>query len=529
METKKILVADKIAQKGIAMLEAEAQFEVDVSIGLGEAEICERVVDADAIVVRSATQVTDKVIESGRRLKVIGRAGIGVDNINVQCATERGIVVLNTPDANATTTAELAIAHILSLSRHLPNADASVRAGEWKRAKFVGAEVARKTLGVVGYGTIGRIVASRALGLKLRVIAHDPYVSPGVFEQEGVESAELDKLIAESDYISLHCPVTDATRNLLSAERLATVKPGARIINCARGGLIDEQALYEVLEQGRLAGAALDVYAEEPPTDSPLFKLSNIVFTPHLGASTKEAQEAVGVEIANQVVTFLRTGEPINAVNIAGVSADELGRSRPYQKLAYRLARLIALMAPKALSQVEVSLNGRAAVLDTHPVAVEALVGLLGEHLSMPVNQVNAVHLAKRQGIVLVETRSEETSEYLSLITVAGRYAGGEIVVSGTLYDDRHPRLVTINRYEMEAHLEGHLLITMHEDRPGVIGALGAVLGEADVNITRMQVGTADNSNSAVAVMEISEPLGEKIIQKVDGLAAIRKTIQISM
>ena len=527
MDKQKIFIADNISVKGVDALQKE--FDVDFTTGLSEDVVCERVTDVAAIIVRSATTITAKVLDSAHSLKVIGRAGIGVDNIDVEGATERGIVVLNTPDANATTTAELAIAHMLSLSRHLPEADRSVRAGEWKRSTLVGSEIAGKTLGVVGYGTIGRIVAARGLGLKMNVIAHDPYVTSSVFEADRVEPEDLDALLERSDYVTLHCPVTESTRNLLSRERLGTMKRGARLINCARGGLLDEQALYDLLNDGRLAGAALDVYEHEPPSGSPLLSLPNIVFTPHLGASTAEAQEAVGVEIAHQVATYLRNGEPINAINLPGVSADELGKSRPYQQLACRLARLLAMLTPGALQQVEVVLQGRAAEVDPHPVAVEALVGLLSEHHSTPVNQVNALHIAKRQGIALVESRSADTQDYLSMVTISGRHHNGEISISGTLFDERHPRLVRIDSYDIEAHLEGHLLITLHDDKPGVVGALGAILGKANINITRMQVGIAEQSNQAIAMLEVSEPLTKELVREVQALDPVRQTIQLSM
>ena len=527
MTKQKIFIADKISTKGVEGLQGE--FDVDFTTGLSEDEVCKHVSGVDAIIVRSTTKITSKILDCADQLKVIGRAGIGVDNIDVVSATERGIVVLNTPDANATTTAELAIAHMLSLSRHLPDADRSVRAGEWKRSAYVGTEIAGKILGVIGYGTIGRIVASRGLGLKMRVLAHDPFVTSSVFEADGVEPEEIDTLLANADFVTLHCPATESTRNLLSRERLASMKPGARVINCARGGLIDEEALYDLLSDGQLAGAALDVYAQEPPNGSPLLTLPNIAFTPHLGASTAEAQEAVGIEIAHQVATYLNNGEPINAINLAGVSADELSRSRPYQQLACRLARLLVLLSPGALQQVEVAVQGRAAELDPHPVAVEALVGLLSEHHSTPVNQVNALHIAKRQGITLVESRSAETYDYMSLVTITGRHENGVVSISGTLFDERHPRLVRINSFDIEAHLEGHLLITLHDDKPGVIGSLGAILGQANINITRMQVGIADNGNEAIAMLEVSEPLSDALVHEVYALDPIRQTIQISL
>ncbi|MGH8644016.1 MAG: hydroxyacid dehydrogenase, partial [Gammaproteobacteria bacterium] len=329
----KIFVADAIAEEGLALLR-ESGFTTVVETGLSEAALCQRISDCEAVIVRSATFITESVIAAGRALRVIGRAGVGVDNIDVAAATERGIVVLNTPDANATTTAELTLAHLLSLSRHLPAADRSMRAGRWERSRFLGTEVAGKVLGVIGYGTIGRIVAARCLGLTMRVLAHDPFVTESTLIADGVEPASLDRVLAEADFLTLHCPLTDKTRGFINAKRLVQMKLGARLINCARGELLDEQALLIALESGHLAGAALDVFAQEPPTGSALLSSDKLVFTPHLGASTQEAQVAVGVAVARRVANYLSRGEAINAVNLPHVPTEEMQRIRPYQDLA---------------------------------------------------------------------------------------------------------------------------------------------------------------------------------------------------
>lgn len=529
MSKKRVFVADNIAEAGVAYLREQPDLEVDFAPGLERAALEEHVREADALVVRSAVKVTADVLAKARRLKVIGRAGIGVDNIDVEAATERGVVVLNTPDANATTTAELAVAHLMSLSRHLPRADASVRAGEWKRSAFVGTEVTGKTVGIIGYGTIGRIVANRCCGLKMRVVAHDPFVTREVFEQDGVEPLELDDLLAQADYVTLHCPLTEKTRGLLDAERLARMKRGARLVNCARGGIVDEAALAEALACGHIAGAALDVFEREPPEGSPVLAQPNAVFTPHLGASTAEAQVAVGVEIARQIAVYLRTGEPINAVNLPPISSETLRRLRPYQSLACRLGRLLALMMPAPIERIEVSLHGRAAELDSHPVAAEAVVGLLQARLDAPVNRVNALHIARRQGIQVVESRTEETQGYLTLVKVSARGEADSVTLAGTLFDELHPRLVRVNDYEIEAFLEGNLLLTRHFDRPGVVGALGAILGEQDVNISRMQLGIAPGTDKAIAVLEISRPLSDDIMRRIGEIPAITKVAQISL
>jgi D-3-phosphoglycerate dehydrogenase len=525
----KLFIADKIADEGVEFLKQHAGFDVDFSPGLDESEACEHIRDCDAIIIRSATTLRGAILDAGTQLKVIGRAGIGVDNIDVETATARGIVVLNTPDANATTTAELAVAHILSLCRHLPAADQSVRNGKWERSKFMGVELAGKTLGVIGFGTIGRIVAARGLGMKMDVIAHDPFVADDVFVKTGVQPRNLDSLLREADLVTLHCPMTDKTRGLINAEKIKIMKSGALLINCARGGLIDEQALNDALLQGHLAGAALDVYEEEPPTNSPLLGLDNVVLTPHLGASTREAQLAAGLEIAKQVATYLDTGEAINAINLPSMATETALKVRPYQVLANKLSRLLAIMASNPITQIEVSLFGQIADYDSHPVAVAALAGLLNEYLSIPVNQVNAVNLAHRQGIKLIESRSDETHGYLSMLTIKAKQVYEEITVSGTLLDDRHPRLVRINDYELEAPLVGNLMFTRHGDQPGVVGAIGAVLGTANINISNMQVGVANDSNKAIAVIGISELLDEKCMAAIKEIPAISRVMQVAM
>jgi D-3-phosphoglycerate dehydrogenase len=525
----KIFVADKIADEGVEFLKNQPGLDVDFTTGLNEAEACEHIRDADAVIVRSATSIRGDILEAAKNLKVIGRAGIGVDNIDIPAATERGIVVLNTPDANATTTAELAIAHMMSLSRHLPFADQSIRNGKWERSSFMGAELSGKTLGVIGFGTIGRIAANRGLGLNMNVVAYDPFVTDEIFAEACVTPMDIDQLLECADFVTLHCPLIEQTRNLISRERLAIMKSSARLINCARGGLIDEEALFEALESGQLAGAALDVYENEPPTDSPLLNLDNVVFTPHLGASTEEAQTAVGVEIAKQIATFLQSGEAINAVNMPRVATEEALTLKPYQEIASKLGQLMALMATSPIKQLEVSLHGQIANCDPHPVAVEALVGLLHNSLSIPVNQVNAAHLAKRQGIALTESRSEATHDYISMVSVKAKFDNEEIIVSGTLLNDKYPRLIQINDYQIEAPLSGNLLITRHSDQPGVVGALGVLLGEEGINISNMQVGVKDGSDEAIAIIGISQLLSESALSAVAAIPAIDKVIQVSL
>ncbi|MFQ5659370.1 MAG: phosphoglycerate dehydrogenase [Gammaproteobacteria bacterium] len=526
---KYILVADSIAAPGIDYLNDQAGFQVDCKTGLDERQLKNIIPKYHAVLVRSATKVTAPVIDAADRLEVIGRAGIGVDNIDVERATERGIAVLNTPNANATTTAELSIAHILSLSRNLPQADRSVKAGEWNRTTFMGAELAGKRLGIVGYGNIGRIVADRAKALKMQVAAYDPFVTTEVFTADGITAVDIDELVKTSDYLTLHCPVNDKTRGLLNAERIAAMKPGARLINCARGGLVDEQALYEALKSGHLAGAAMDVYEHEPPLDSPLLTLDNIVLTPHLGASTHEAQTAAALEIAQQVAVYLQTREPINAINLPPVSSDELIKLQPYLILVRRLGKLLGPMILQPIKQIEISLCGEAAERDIHSISSEGLVGFLSTHMSVPVNRVNASHIARQQGISLSETRCQEHPDYHSTVSICVHCGGKTTTVEGTLFDRRHPRLVRINDYEIEAVLEGHLLLTRHRDQPGVIAAISSLLAEHHVNISRMQLGIVNGSDKAVAVLGISGPLENDLMHKLENIDAISKVMQVSL
>ncbi len=525
----KIFIADDIAAEGVAYLKTNTPYHIDFSPKLKPEQACEHIQDADAVIVRSATSIRGPLLEAARNLKVIGRAGIGTDNIDVNTATERGIVVVNTPDANATTTAELAIAHMLSLCRHLPTADRSVRSGKWERSKFNGTEIAGKTLGIIGFGTIGRIVASRALGLKMHVLAFDPFVTPAIFVEAGVEAVDFDTLLGNSDIVTLHCPLIDKTRNLINTTAIDRMKPGARLINCARGGLVDEQALYEALKNGHLAGAALDVYENEPPQNSPLFELNNIVFTPHLGASTEEAQTAVGIEIAKQIATFLQDGEAINAVNLPRIPASETGRLKPWQELVYKMGRILARMVTTPIMQLEITCTGQIADLKSQPITGAALMGLLSEQLSVPVNQVNALHLAKRQGITVSESRSSEAHDYVSMITLTAKCADEQITVAGTLFDERHPRLIRINDYHIEAPLKGHLLFTRHNDQPGVVRDIGSVLAAENINISTMQVGIADGVSKAVAIIGISELLNDGALAKIQSITAISKVMQVEL
>ena len=527
---KKILVSDKLADDGINFLNEQSDIQVHIQVGMNEDELCEIIGEYDALLIRSDTKVTKRVLQAATNLKVVGRAGIGVDNVDIPAATEQGVIVMNTPDANATTTAELAIAHMFSLSRNLPEASQSVRAGKWERSKLVGAEITHKTFAILGFGTIGRLAAKRAVGLGMRVIAYDPFVTPEIFDECGAESVDLDTLVKEADYLTLHCPMMDKTRGIIGAEQLAMMKKSAMLINCARGGLVDEAALYDALKNGQIAKAALDVYEQEPPKESPLFELDNITFTPHLGASTREAQVAVSVEIARQAVTYLQTGEAINALNLSTkISAEELKKSRPFMMLAHVMGKMLVNLTDHPIEKLEVSLFGKAAEAEIRPVSVEALVGILADHISTPVNTVNAENIAKKQGISLVETKTEETEGYVSLVKLVGVCANKTVSVVGTLLGDRHPRIVNVNQFEIEVVPEGTMLVTEHNDKPGVISAISSILGESNINISRMQVGIPDSNDKAMAVISVSSPLPIDILEKVRDLSFVNCAIQIDL
>lgn len=529
MAMKKILISDKLAEDGINFLNVQDGIQIHIQTGLNEDELCEIIPEFEALLIRSDTQVTAKVLKAATRLKIVGRAGIGVDNVDLNAATEQGVIVMNTPDANATTTAELAIAHMFSLSRNLPFANQSVREGKWERSKLMGAEIAHKTLAVLGFGTIGRIVAQRGNGLGMRVIAYDPFVAPDVFAIHGAEMVDLETLVKQADYLTLHCPLLEKTKNIIGRDQLVMMKKSARLINCARGGLVDESALYDALKEGRIAGAALDVYEQEPPKDSPLLTLDNVVFTPHLGASTKEAQVAVSVEIARQAVKYLQTGEAVNALNLPRLSAEELSKAQPFMNLANILGKVLVGLIDQPIQKLEVAVYGKAAEVKIRPISAEAMVGLLGGQLSTPVNRVNVENIAKRQGIALIESQTEESEGYQSLIKITGHCADKSVSLAGTLLGNQHPRLVSINHFEIEVVPEGALLITRHDDKPGVIAAISSILGVANINITRMQVSIADEHQLAMMVISISDPLNEQVLKSVCEVPAVHTARQIAL
>jgi len=525
----RILVCDDLDPVALSILR-ERGFEPEVRTGLSEDELVLTVPGVHALIVRSATRATRRVIEAATQLRVIGRAGIGVDNVDCDAATERGIVVMNTPTGNTTTTAELAIALLCSLARHVSRAERSVRSGSWKKKALVGSELTGKTLGVVGMGRIGRIVAERALGLKLHVIASDPYLTSLDADSPlaAVELVELDTLLRSSDFVTLHVPKIESTQNLISREKIALMKPGARLINAARGGVVDEQALLDALDDGRLAGAALDVLAEEPPSkDNPLLNRDDVIVTPHLGAASAEAQYNVAFDIANQIGDFLSEGVAHNAINAPAVSAQTLGEIAPYVLLAEKIGSFLAQRLGNPIKKVELTLVGEIAGRDHRHIPLALLSGILRHGQDAGVNFVNAPLIARERGIRLLSTEEESSSSFPSLIRVRASTQGGEAshLVCGTVFG-RTPKFVRVDDMHVDIEPRGLILITRHADRPGVLGMLGTVLGRHGANIRRVELGPppADAADGlASAFLSLDEEPPDAVVEELTALDPVRE------
>jgi D-3-phosphoglycerate dehydrogenase / 2-oxoglutarate reductase len=522
----RVLIADKLAPEGLAVLKRAVdagQLAVDEKVGLSPDELCRVIGDYHGLIVRSSSQVTRAVIEAGQTLRVIGRAGIGVDNIDVPAATRRGIAVMNTPGGNNITTAEHTISMMLSLARAIPQATASMKAGKWEKSRFTGSEIYNKTLGVIGIGNIGRLVTERAQGLGMKVIAYDPFLSEEKAQQLGVEPVTLDELLGRSDFVSIHTPLMPETRNLIDAAALAKMKPTARLINCARGGIVDEAALTDVLRNKGLAGAALDVFEHEPPpADHPLLQLDNVICTPHLGAATAEAQVNVAVAIAEQLVDFLVHNVTRSAVNMPSVSAEMLEVLRPYLALAERLGSVQAQLLEEAPKEVTVEYAGEVATLDVQPITVAVLRGLLGRLLETSVvNYVNARELARERGIKVVESKSREPKGFQNLIAVRVKTTQKTSDVAGAVFGRDIIRLVRINRFYLEAVPEGFILMLHNRDVPGVVGNVGMLLGEARINIAGLQLGREKVGGMALSLVHVDERIPAPVLDRLRRLPNI--------
>ena len=521
----KVLISDKMDPKAAEIFRARG-VEVDEITGKTPEELKAIIGEYDGLAIRSSTRVTQEILDAATNLKVVGRAGIGVDNVDIPAASAKGVVVMNTTFGNSITTAEHAIALMFALARDLPEADKSTQAGKWEKNRFMGVEVTGKTLGLIGAGNIGSIVADRALGLRMKVIAYDPFLTPERALEMGVEKMSLDDLLLRADFITLHTPLTDQTRNILSRENLAKTKKGVRIINCARGGLVDEAALKEGLESGHIGGAALDVFVQEPAKESPLFGTPNFISTPHLGASTNEAQVNVAIQVAEQMADYLVSGGITNALNVPSLSAEEAPRLKPYMALAEKLGSLIGQLAHGEIARVSIHSEGAAAELNQKPIVSAVLAGFLRVH-SDTVNMVNAPFLAKERGMEVREVRNEKEGDYHTLLRVSVKTEAGERSVAGTLFSNAQPRLVELFGIKVEADMVGNMLYVVNEDAPGFIGRLGTSLGEAGVNIGTFHLGRRDAGGEAVLLLSVDDQVTPELVASVRALPGVKTAMAL--
>lgn len=520
----RVLVTDNVNQEGVAILQREPDIEVEVRNKMTPEELLEIIPGFDALIVRSATKVTREVMNRAANLKVIGRAGVGVDNIDVACATEKGIIVVNAPDGNTIAATEHTLAHMLALARNLPQADARLKAGVWDKKAFTGVELRNKTLGILGLGRIGSGVAKRGQVMEMDVIAYDPYLTEERAKELGVRLGSLDDVLREADFITVHMPKTKETYHMLDERAFGLMKNGVRVINCARGGIIDEDALYKAMTAGKVAGAALDVFEFEPQTETPLLKLPNFIATPHLGASTREAQISVAVDVAEEIVSALRGELVKNAVNIPALKPAELQGVRAYLGLAERLGRFQAQLVKGGIKEVAVTYSGELAARSVTPLTTALIKGLLDSILQQRVNYVNAMLVAKDRGLKVTETRAEHAGDYASLMTVKIIAGESEHELAGTLFTGNDPRVVFIDGYRIDAVPEGYMLVVPHIDKPRIIGRVGTLIGEHDVNIATMQVGRKDIGGKAVMVLTIDGEVPQATldeITKIDGVLGV--------
>ncbi|MCW2306207.1 phosphoglycerate dehydrogenase [Rhodobium gokarnense] len=517
----KVLISDKLSPTAVQIFKdrgIDADFQPD--LGKDKDKLAEIIGNYDGLAIRSATKVTEKIIANAANLKVIGRAGIGVDNVDVPAATAKGIIVMNTPFGNSITTAEHAIAMMFAVARQLPEADASTRAGKWEKSKFVGTEITAKTLGIIGCGNIGSIAAERAIGLKMRVIAYDPFLSPERAMTLGVEKVDLDELFRRADFITLHTPLTDKTRNIIDAAAIAKMKDGVRIINCARGGLVVEEALAEALKSGKVAGAGIDVFTSEPAKENVLFDAPNVVCTPHLGASTSEAQENVALQVAEQMSDYLLHGAVTNALNMPSISAEEAPKLTPFVRLAELLGLFAGQLTQTGIKAIKIEYEGTVAEMNVRALTSAALTGVLRPMLQT-VNMVSAPAMTRERGIHVEEVRREQQGAYEGYIRLTITTERQSRSVAGTVFGDGKPRIIQIKGINMEAELGPHMLYVTNEDKPGFIGNLGTVLGDAGVNIATFNLGRSERGGDAISLVEVDGPIAEDVLAKVLALPSV--------
>lgn len=526
----KVLVSDPISDMGIQSLYDAPDVTVDKKTGLSEEELVSIIGEYDALLVRSQTTVTKKIMEAASRLKVIGRAGVGVDNIDLEAATQRGIVVINAPDGNTITTCEHTFAMMMALARHIPQAYKKTISGEWDRKSFLGVELRNKVLGVIGMGRIGSEVAKRAKAFGMDVLGYDPYLSEEHAEKIGIKLASVDEICAKSDFITLHTPLTNDTRNIIDKPRFAIMKKGARIINCARGGLVNEAALVEAIDQGIVAGAAFDVFEKEPPTlEHPFLNNPKIIVTPHLGASTIEAQENVAIDVSEEVLHILRSEPFKNAVNMPPVPASVLNKLQPYFNLGEKMGSFLTQMSEGAVKELEINYSGDLAEVDTAPLTRYIVKGILSLPMGDEVNIVNAMHLAKARNINIVRQKSSASKGFTNLITITLKTEKEEKTIAGTLMNGYGARIVQIEKYPVDVSPEGHLLLVSHNDKPGIIGRLGMILGNNDVNIATMQVGRKVIGGDAIMVLTIDKQVDKNVLEELNKLPEMSKVKEITL
>ncbi len=517
----RVLIADKMSPLAEEVFRQRG-VEADVVPGLERDALIEIIGKYDGLAVRSATRVTEKVLAAAKGLKVIGRAGIGVDNIDCAAATAAGIIVMNTPFGNSITTAEHAITLMLALARQIPQADRSTRAGKWEKSRFMGTEITGKTLGIIGCGNIGSIVADRAIALKMKVVAFDPFLTPDRAQTIGVEKVDLDGLLARADFISLHTPLTDKTRNIIDEAALAKTKKGVRIVNCARGGLVVEAALKAALESGQVAGAALDVFESEPAKENALFGLDNVICTPHLGASTLEAQENVAVQVAGQIADYLLTGAVTNALNMPSISAEEAPRLKPFVALAEQLGSFAGQLTETGLKGVRIEYAGAVSEMNTSALTSALLAGFLRPILS-EVNMVSAPVIARDRGVAVEEVKRGREGAFENYIRLSIETERNTRSVAGTVFSDGKPRIIQVKGINLEAELGPHMLYVTNDDKPGFIGALGMALGDAGVNIATFHLGRLKAGGDAIALIEVDEAIGQPVLETLLALPHVRR------
>ena len=529
MPSPRVLISDELSSAAVAIFrDAGIDVAFEPKLGRDKDRLEKLIGEFDGLAIRSATKVTDRLLACASRLKVVGRAGIGVDNVDIRAATAKGVIVMNTPFGNSITTAEHAIAMMMALARQIPEADRSTQAGKWEKSRFMGVELFNKTLGVVGCGNIGSIVADRAIGLRMKVIAYDPFLSPERAREIGVEKVELVELLARADFVTLHTPLTDRTRNIIGRAAFARMKKGVRIVNCARGGLVDEAALLEALASGHVGGAALDVFDEEPATANPLFGAPNLVCTPHLGAATGEAQENVALQIAEQMSAYLLKGAIANAVNFPSITAEEAPRLTPFVKLAEQLGSFAGQLTETSIKGIAIEYSGAVAELNVRPITAAAVASVLKHHMGEGINMVSAVPLAEQRGMRISTTTRGPDGAYESYIKLSVTTDDYERSVGGTVFSDGRPRFIQVRDINMEFEVTPNMLFVRNSDKPGFIGRFGTVMGEAGVNIATLNLGRDKPGGDAICLVSVDEPISDAVIETVKALPQVIRVNRLS-